>query len=152
MTIPAGLADRFASAYGTRPAGVWSAPGRANLIGEHTDYNNGFVLPFAIDDRTWCAAAPNTVGQLRVASTALPSAHHIAMADLEGAVFEGWSGYALGVAWALHSMGHDLSSAPGIDILIDSTVPWVRDCRRRPRSNRQWRSRSTICGSSDSTG
>ncbi|HZL80518.1 MAG TPA: galactokinase [Demequina sp.] len=123
MTIPAGLAERFASLYGAPPVGIWSAPGRANLIGEHTDYNNGYVLPFAIDDRTWCAARPNTVGLLRVASTAQTSRHSVSIADLDQASFEGWSGYALGVAWALHKAGHDLSDSPGIDLLVDSTVP-----------------------------
>lgn len=123
MTIPAGLAERFASLYGAPPVGIWSAPGRANLIGEHTDYNNGYVLPFAIDDRTWCAARPNTVGLLRVASTAQTSRHSVSIADLDQADFEGWSGYALGVAWALHKAGHDLSDSPGIDLLVDSTVP-----------------------------
>ncbi|PKQ15467.1 MAG: galactokinase [Actinobacteria bacterium HGW-Actinobacteria-8] len=123
MTIPAGLADRFTSLYGAPPVGIWSAPGRANLIGEHTDYNNGYVLPFAIDDRTWCAARPNTVGLLRVASTAQTSRHSVSIADLDQASFEGWSGYALGVAWALHKSGHNLSESPGIDLLVDSTVP-----------------------------
>lgn len=123
MTIPAGLAERFASLYGAPPVGIWSAPGRANLIGEHTDYNNGYVLPFAIDDRTWCAARPNTVGLLRVASTAQTSRHSVSIADLDEASFEGWSGYALGVAWALHKAGQDLSDSPGIDLLVDSTVP-----------------------------
>lgn len=123
LPVPDNLADRFTQRYGSAPIGVWSAPGRANLIGEHTDYNNGFVLPFAIDARTWCAARPNTTGMLRVASTAQSTEHSVALEDLDNAVFEGWAGYALGVAWALRKMGHDLAQAPGIDILIDSTVP-----------------------------
>ncbi|WP_291377496.1 galactokinase [Demequina sp.] len=123
MTIPPGLVEGFTTLYGTPPTGVWSAPGRANLIGEHTDYNNGLVLPFAIDDRTWCAARVNGTGVVSVASTAQPTRHAVAIADLDQARFEGWSGYALGVAWALHASGHDLSRAPGVDILIDSTVP-----------------------------
>lgn len=123
MTMTADLADRFTGLYGASPAGIWSAPGRANLIGEHTDYNNGYVLPFAINDRTWCAARPNSSGLLRVSSTAQSSHHAVAIADLDQAHFEDWSGYALGVAWALRQMGHDLSLSPGIDMLIDSTVP-----------------------------
>ena len=53
------VAAQFESAFGRAADGVWSAPGRVNLIGEHTDYNQGFVLPFAIDRRTW--AAENSV-------------------------------------------------------------------------------------------
>ncbi|MCB2413986.1 galactokinase [Demequina sp. TTPB684] len=123
MTVPSSLADHFASLYGAVPEGVWSAPGRANLIGEHTDYNNGYVLPFAIAERTWCAARLTDTGELRVSSTAQPSQHSVAIAEIADATFEGWSGYALGVAWAFHEAGHDLSGARGVDILVDSTVP-----------------------------
>ena len=123
MTMPATLRDEFAALYGTEPAGVWSAPGRANLIGEHTDYNNGYVLPFAINDRTWCAARINTTGELRIASTALSDRHGVAVHDLAQASFSGWAGYALGVAWAFLKSGTDLTDAPGVDLLIDSTVP-----------------------------
>jgi galactokinase len=58
----------FIKHFGSEPNGVWSAPGRANLIGEHTDYNEGFVLPFAIDRRTYAAIASRTDGIARVAS------------------------------------------------------------------------------------
>ena len=51
-------ADLFAEAFGREPDGLFSAPGRVNLIGEHTDYNNGLVLPFAIDARATVAAGP----------------------------------------------------------------------------------------------
>ena len=117
------LRDHFAAAYGHAPTGVWSAPGRANLIGEHTDYNGGYVLPFAINDRTWCAARVNDAGIVRIASTASPAHQAVAVSDLPQAAFSGWAGYALGVAWAFHQAGADLSDAPGIDMLIDSTVP-----------------------------
>ncbi len=50
-------ADLFASTFDRPPTGVWSAPGRVNLIGEHTDYNGGYVLPFAINRRTQAAVA-----------------------------------------------------------------------------------------------
>ena len=49
--------DGFEAVFGYSPDGIWSAPGRVNLIGEHTDYNEGFVLPFAIDRRTFAALA-----------------------------------------------------------------------------------------------
>ena len=64
------VTKRFADVYGTSPAGVWSAPGRVNLIGEHTDYNEGFVLPFAIDRRTFAALAPRDDGLVRTSSSA----------------------------------------------------------------------------------
>ena len=51
-------AIRFRQVYGELPAGVWAAPGRVNLIGEHTDYNDGYVLPFALPQRTYVAATP----------------------------------------------------------------------------------------------
>ena len=53
-------AQWFTEQYASAPEGVWHAPGRANLIGEHTDYNDGFVLPFALDRGTFAAAAPRT--------------------------------------------------------------------------------------------
>ncbi|NTV39040.1 MAG: galactokinase [Demequinaceae bacterium] len=123
MTPPPSLLAAFFLIYGHDASGVWSAPGRANLIGEHTDYNNGFVLPFAIDARTWCAARLNHRGELRIASTALSSRHSVPVRDLASASFTGWAGYALGVAWAIQESGIDLDGAPGVDLLVDSTVP-----------------------------
>ena len=64
--------DGFEKVFGYAPDGVWSAPGRVNLIGEHTDYNEGFVLPFAIDRRTYAALALRDDGLVRVSSTAVP--------------------------------------------------------------------------------
>ena len=65
--------DGFAALFGYPPAGMWSAPGRVNLIGEHTDYNEGFVLPFAIDRRTYAALALRDDGLVRVSSSANPA-------------------------------------------------------------------------------
>jgi galactokinase len=59
----------FVKRFGAQPSGVWSAPGRVNLIGEHTDYNEGFVLPFSIDRRTYAALSLRTDGIARVASS-----------------------------------------------------------------------------------
>jgi galactokinase len=58
----------FIDVVGREPDGFWSAPGRVNLIGEHTDYNDGFVLPFAIDRRTSVALGTRSDGRIRVTS------------------------------------------------------------------------------------
>lgn len=113
----------FEAVFGTAPDGLWSAPGRVNLIGEHTDYNEGFVLPFAIDRRTVVALGVRDDRRVRVAST---FADELAEIDLDQLAIEslgGWSAYPLGVAWALGEYGADLSGVPGVDLFIDSDVP-----------------------------
>jgi galactokinase len=62
------LAEEFRGAFGTDPAGVWSAPGRVNLIGEHVDYTGGLCLPLALPHRTFVALRPRTDGVVRVRS------------------------------------------------------------------------------------
>ena len=69
--------DGFAARFGYPPGGMWSAPGRVNLIGEHTDYNEGFVLPFAIDRRTYAALALRDDGLVRVSSSARSIRHGV---------------------------------------------------------------------------
>ena len=112
--------------------GVWSAPGRVNLIGEHTDYNDGFVLPFAIDRRTTVTLGLRDDGVIRVASSFTGSSAQVGVAEqplatLDAAVdagrVQGWSAYPLGVAWALGRRGADLAAVPGVDLVIDSDVP-----------------------------
>ena len=122
---------RFSSAFGAAPAGVWSAPGRVNLIGEHTDYNEGFVLPFAIGARTAVAAARRDDGVLRVSSAQYPD--EIVTVPLSGAVpgaVSGWAAYPVGVAWALgvraRGQGNGLpgpDQRSGISLCIESRVP-----------------------------
>ncbi|MCP2168388.1 galactokinase [Goodfellowiella coeruleoviolacea] len=117
-------ATTFAEVHGRPPVGVWSAPGRVNLIGEHTDYNNGFVLPFALPHRTAVAAAPRGDGQLVAATLgsdgALQHAAPVAVADLEPGRVTGWAAYVAGVAWVLRDQG---LLAGGADLVIAGDVP-----------------------------
>nr|WP_030501169.1 galactokinase [Micromonospora purpureochromogenes] len=119
------VADRatagFRQRYGTEPAGRWAAPGRVNLIGEHTDYNDGFVLPFALPLRTVVAAAPGPDGRWTVWSELddEPVEFGTAEADEPGGV-DGWAAYVAGVVWALRAAGHDV---PGARLAVASDVP-----------------------------
>jgi galactokinase len=113
----------FEEAYGSAPSGIWSAPGRVNLIGEHTDYNLGFVLPFAINRRTIVALGPRDDGRIGVASAYADEVAEIAIADLAPDRLRGWAAYPLGVAWALGQHGADLAAVPGINLFVESTVP-----------------------------
>ncbi|UOE42505.1 galactokinase [Agromyces larvae] len=115
--------QRFAEYYGHAPAGVWSAPGRVNLIGEHTDYNEGFVFPFAIAERTWVALGGRADRVVRVATSFAPDAVEIHLDDLAPDAVSGWAAYPFGVAWALGRFGGDLSQASGVDLFITSDVP-----------------------------
>lgn len=113
----------FLELFGREPIGIWSAPGRVNLIGEHTDYNLGFVLPFAINRRTVVALAPREDAVIRVASAFADEVAEIDLVDLSPERLSGWSAYPLGVAWALGQHGADLGAVPGVDIYIESAVP-----------------------------
>jgi galactokinase len=126
VTDRSGIAEvraAFRRRYGTDPAGVWSAPGRVNLIGEHTDYNLGLVLPFAIDRRAFVALGSGTTGRwARVCSTSFPDAVELPMDELNPASLSNWSAYPLGVAWAL-ARAVEARDLPGFDLVIHSEVP-----------------------------
>src|SRR5690349_24701082 len=101
----------FRSRFGGEPDGVWLAPGRANLMGEHTDYNDGFVLPFALGQGVTAAAAGRPGRRLTVCSRQEPS--DLVEVDLDGLApgrvtgrVTGWAAYPAGVAWALEAAGH----------------------------------------------
>ncbi|OXE35184.1 MAG: galactokinase, partial [Phenylobacterium zucineum] len=111
-----GTAREFAARYGYSATGVWSAPGRVNLIGEHTDYNEGFVLPFAINRRTYAAVALRKDGICRVSSSFTDESVQVRFDGISRDSVAGWSAYPLGVAWAL-------GAKSGFDIYIDSDVP-----------------------------
>ncbi|GAB3278948.1 galactokinase [Kineosporia babensis] len=110
----------FEELYGAAPAGVWSSPGRVNLIGEHTDYNNGFVMPLAIPDRVTVAAAKNDTRVLRIASAQQAEGAEIELDKLEPGSVEGWGAYVAGIAWALQQRG---IAVPGADLFMDGRVP-----------------------------
>jgi len=122
----------FARAFGDDPAdgavaGVWSAPGRVNLIGEHTDYNAGLCLPTALPHRTYVALRPRPVDVVRLASAQADGLWEADLADVGAAVdaagegVSGWGAYLAGVAWALREAGHAVG---GFDAAVDSCVPF----------------------------
>ncbi|KOU20410.1 galactokinase [Streptomyces sp. WM6372] len=118
-------ADGFHRLYGSLPEGVWAAPGRVNLIGEHTDYNDGFALPFALPHRTEVAAARRPDRTLRLHSADVPSGVvtlHLDRLDParppEGP--ESWAAYPAGAVWALLDAGLPVG---GADLHIRSDVP-----------------------------
>ncbi|MCA1222793.1 galactokinase [Streptomyces sp. 8L] len=118
----AATAEGFAALYGAPPEGVWSAPGRVNLIGEYTDFNDGFVMPLALPHTTVAAVSRRTDGRLRMHSADVPGGvvelEIAGLAPRSGA--GGWAAYPAGVVWALREAGHDIA---GADIHVTSTVP-----------------------------
>jgi len=108
------FAERFSNSG--RPV-VWRAPGRVNLIGEHTDYNLGFVLPIAIDFATYAAVAPNSVGKLRIHSENLNQTREWPVAEVASLKpAQDWTDYVIGVA-------RQIPNLASLDVLISSTVP-----------------------------
>ncbi len=105
---------------GGRPEGSWWAPGRVNLIGEHTDYNDGFVLPLALEQGVAAAVRTRSDDVLRVHSRHEGEARSVRLGDVAPGEVPGWLGYLAGVGWALAQAGHRV---PGLDATIESTVP-----------------------------
>jgi galactokinase len=118
--LTASASAGFAKQFGSAPEGVCSAPGRVNLIGEHTDYNEGFVLPFAINRRTFAAVSSRSDGIARVASSFTNEVVEIPLTNISNSTVSGWSAYPLGVAWALVQAG---AKPTGFDLYVDSDVP-----------------------------
>jgi galactokinase len=111
------IARHFEDLYGRKPEVIAEAPGRVNLIGEHIDYSEGFVLPFAIADRTYAAIAARSDGLVRVAShQRRERIFTIDISDVKPGSKGDWEKYVLGVIWSL-------GITQGVDILVDGTVP-----------------------------
>lgn len=114
--------ELFTKTFGDEPAGVWAAPGRVNLIGEHTDYNAGLCLPIALPHRTFIALKPREDTTVRLVSDVAPD--QVAQADLDGLEargVDGWAAYPTGVAWALREAG--FAAVQGFDAAFVSCVP-----------------------------
>ncbi|MBK0331254.1 galactokinase [Brachybacterium halotolerans subsp. kimchii] len=116
-------ARAFAAAYGYEPDGVWSAPGRVNIIGEHVDYQDGLCLPMAISHRCFVAAARTPTDLVRVRSAQSDVVFEGQAGDLAPGAVEGWPAYVTGVLWALRPF---ISGAvqQGVDIYLDGHVPF----------------------------
>jgi galactokinase len=110
---------RFKAHFGQEGV-VYRAPGRVNLIGEHTDYNEGFVLPAAIDSYCWVAAGPRSDGRIALYSENLQRGTEVELHDLWPRGDANWTDYPLGVAWALQEAGHRLR---GANVYISGELP-----------------------------
>jgi galactokinase len=108
----------FRRLTGRAPDGCWAAPGRINLIGDHTDYNEGFALPFAIDRTAVAAVGLRTDGVLRLASRQREGVVELPVAD--AARSTGWAAYLAGTVWSLNESG---AGVEGLDLVLDSDVP-----------------------------
>jgi len=121
--VPARAANEFRDLHGRPPTGVWSAPGRVNLIGEHTDYNDGFVLPFALPFRIAVAASPRSDGVLAVTTVGddgrPQQAEPVPVDTLAPNSVGGWAAYPSGVAWVLRDEGF----GAGADLVVAGDVP-----------------------------
>jgi galactokinase len=109
----------FVDRFGTAPDGVWAAPGRVNVIGEHTDYNDGYVLPVALPHTTRAAVGRRTDGRLAFASLQGDGdVVELAVDELAPGHPSGWAGYPAGVVDGLRER-----LAGGVSVLVDTDVP-----------------------------
>ena len=120
-------ADLFRDAFGYEPRGVWSAPGRVNIIGEHVDYNGGPCVPIALPHRAYVALSPREDRTIRLISPQTREAIDVLDLDVigpkgtPGEVTNHWTAYLAGVAWALEQAGY--GPLPGFDAALWSCVP-----------------------------
>ena len=95
--VVAAVSAAFQSAFDRPPDGVWSAPGRVNLIGEHTDYNGGLCLPIALPQRTFAAVSRRDDGVLRMVSAQQDGVSEVALDDICPEQPGGWGAYVAGL-------------------------------------------------------
>lgn len=115
----------FRERLGGEPDGVWSAPGRINVVGEHTDYNGGRCMPAALPHRTYVAVRSRAEGEdpglVRLWSAQEDAPWTGDLDDVAPGTVDGWAAYVVGVAWALREEGHEVH---GFDAVVDSCVPY----------------------------
>ncbi|RZL12187.1 MAG: galactokinase, partial [Hymenobacter sp.] len=119
MTIPT-LTAAFERHFGARPDLVLRAPGRINLIGEHTDYNDGLVLPAAIDKEIRFAMRLNGTDRIRLAALDFDATYEVAVADIAPIPDGNWANYQLGVVAGLRQRG---ATVPGFDCAFGGDIP-----------------------------
>jgi galactokinase len=115
----AAIVEKFSKLFGSSPA-IFRAPGRVNLIGEHTDYNDGFVMPAAIGFYTWIAATPREDRTIQVHSEQFNETVELPLDALAGPPRNHWSDFIRGVAAVIETRGYKLF---GANLLIDGHVP-----------------------------
>ncbi len=113
------VAEKFQKQFGEKGR-VYRAPGRVNLIGEHTDYNQGFVMPAAINFSCWVGASSRNDGKLAIHSDNFHEDVRVEIGNLSAWPRNGWASYPLGVAWALAQAGFPLK---GCNLYIAGDVP-----------------------------
>lgn len=123
MFQPHILDQAFRRTFGSPPTSAFRGPGRVNLIGEHTDYNEGFVLPFAIDRWAVAGVRLRSDRTIRLGTDFADGIVEFHLDQVGRAPVSGWSAYPLGVVWALGEFGVDLTDVPGFDLALTSDVP-----------------------------
>ena len=113
------LTTCYRKLVGSVPEGIWFAPGRVNLIGEHTDYNDGFVLPFALEQRALVAAGHRDDDLIVMHAMDLSETVELPLSGLNPGS-GGWAAYLAGVLWALREAGHQVGA---VNLVLTSDVP-----------------------------
>lgn len=113
MSLQEEVIQAYIERFGERPLYIVRAPGRVNLIGEHTDYNEGFVLPMAIDREIYIALSPRSDKRIELYSLDFENPANFSLSDFEKGD-EGWVEYVKGMAWALQEAGFALTGWQGV--------------------------------------